>query len=656
MEKGWYWKVFFVVLLTAGATLYVLPTFTGDSLPDWYTGFFDKKVNLGLDLQGGSHLVLGVDVDKALEDKADQMARDFKELLREKRIGYAKIHRVPGTSDIQFELDDPGDVARFEKRVLEGYYNLEMVEPEEARPGLVRVAFEERYVAELKRNARDTARTTVENRVNEFRVAEPIIAFHGDTGILVQLPGMFDPERAKKLLGRTAQLEFRLVDDGASFFRDFKDQLPADIRLDYYTFEGPNDEPVTTSMLIARGKGTEGRERILDFLNDVDGIQKFLQDRSVDAKIVEQVVAIARGGMSPVERAQIMQLVRPVLSAAPAAPEEGAAAPAASTDLARFEKLLDGRLPGDRVVGFERSERELEVEYKTYLLHADVAMTGDYITDAVVRTDADTGQPEVGLDFDRTGAVLFEKLTGANVKRRMAIVLEGEVNSAPVIQTRIAGGKARITLGSSSGYDAALGEAQDLAMVLRAGALPAPVRILEERTVGPSMGEDARNQGAMAMLIGLALVLVFMMVYYGLAGVVADIALCLNALFLMAIMAGLGATLTLPGMAGIVLTMGMAVDANVIINERVREELAAGKTPRAAVDAGYSRAFWTIFDANFTTIISTVVLWSYGSGPIQGFAVTLFIGVIVSMFTAIVVTRLFMDYLTIKRKVERLSV
>jgi preprotein translocase subunit SecD len=193
-------------------------------------------------------------------------------------------------------------------------------------------------------------------------------------------------------------------------------------------------------------------------------------------------------------------------------------------------------------------------------------------------------------------------------------------------------------------------------MVLRAGALPAPVRILEERTVGPSMGEDARKQGTLALLLGMVLVVVFMVIYYRLSGVVSDVALVLNALFIIAIMAGLGAALTLPGIAGIVLTLGMAVDANVIINERIREELAAGKTPRAAVDAGYSRAFWTIFDANFTTIISTVVLWSYGSGPIQGFAVTLFIGVIVSMFTAIFVTRLFMDYLTIKLKVERLSV
>jgi protein-export membrane protein SecD len=458
MEKAWYWKVVFVLALVVGATLYSLPTFVPDSLPEWYTGFFDKRVNLGLDLQGGSHLVLGVDVDKALEDKADQMASDFKELLREKRIPFSRIYRVPGSSDIQFELENPDDLRRFEKRALEGYYNLKMTDPEEKRPGLARVTFDEKYVEELRRNARDQARSTVENRVNEFRVAEPIIAPHGENGILVQLPGMFDPERAKKLLGRTAQLEFRVVDDASPFFRSLKDELPSDIRLDFYTYQGPNDEPVTLYYLLVRGKGVEGRERILDFLNNVSALERFLQERNVDAGIVAEVVSIAKGGLSPAERAQIMLLVRPLLAAEPPAPEtEGEARPAAATtDLARFEKVLAGRVPEGRLVGFEKNEQQLEVEYKTYLLDAAVAMTGDYITDAVVRPDADTGRPEVGLDFDRTGAVLFEKLTGAHVKERMAIVLEGDVVFAPVIQTRIAGGKARITMGSGGGYDQSL--------------------------------------------------------------------------------------------------------------------------------------------------------------------------------------------------------
>jgi preprotein translocase subunit SecD len=327
-----------------------------------------------------------------------------------------------------------------------------------------------------------------------------------------------------------------------------------------------------------------------------------------------------------------------------------------SKDTMRLEKLLQGKIPEGRMIGFERTERQLEVEFRTYYLVAEVAMTGDYITDARVSNDPETGSPEVSLTFDRTGANLFETLTGENVKKRMAIVLEGEVASAPVIQTRIAGGRARITLGSTRDYNEALSEARDLAVVLRAGAMPAPVRILEERTVGPTMGEDARRQGTLALAIGLALVIFFMVVYYRISGIVADLALLLNALFIMAVMAAFQATLTLPGIAGIILVIGMAVDANVIINERIREELHSGKTVRAAVDAGYGRAFWTIFDANFTTLIAAVVLWSYGSGPIQGFAVTLFIGILASMFTAIFVTRIVIDWLVLKVKVERLSI
>ena len=680
MEKAWYWKVIFVLVLIVVSVLYLLPTFLPDAMPKWYTDFFKKKINLGLDLQGGIHLVLGVEVDKALEDKADQYVGDFKETLKEKRISYKKVFRVPGTWDVQFELDDPGDEKKLRKRILAGYHNLKVVEQEETVPGVVRVTFHEEYVKELRKNARDQSRVTVRNRVDELGVAMPTIAPHGEEGILVQLPGMFDPERAKKLLGRTAQLEFKMVDDKSDFIRNLKSKLPEGIKIDYYTYSGPNDEPVTESFLIARGKGNEGKNQLLDFFNNVNEIEAFLKEKNVDKKVTEQIVTLARSDITPKERKEILDLARPLLTSAvtpppvkkeapkeeakkeekkeEAEPEktEPAKSPAPANDLAEFERLLRGKVPESREIGFGRKEAQLEVEYRTYYLHSEVALTGDYITDASVRPDSETGQPEVGLNFDRTGATKFEKLTGAHVRERMAIVLEGEVSSAPVIQTRIGGGRARITLGATRNYNEALAEAQDLAVVLRAGALPAPVRILEERTVGPTMGEDARQQGVYALGIGLILVIIFMLIYYKISGAVADLALVLNAVFILAILAAFQATLTLPGIAGIILTIGMAVDANVIINERVREELHAGKTPRAAVDAGYSRAFWTIFDANFTTLIAAVVLWSYGSGPIQGFAVTLFIGILASMFTAIFVTRLVMDYLTIKLKVERLSV
>jgi protein-export membrane protein SecD len=696
MEKAWYWKVIFVLVLIIGSVLYLLPTFLPDAMPKWYTDFFKKKINLGLDLQGGIHLVLGVEVDKALEDKADQYVGDFKEALKEKRISFKKVFRFPGTWDIQFELDDPGDEKKLRKRILAGYANLKVVEPEEPVPGLVRVTFHEEYVKELRKNARDQSRVTVRNRVDELGVAMPTIAPHGEEGILVQLPGMFDPERAKKLLGRTAQLEFKMVDDKSDFLKKLKDRLPEDIKIDYYTYSGPNDEPVTEAFLIAKGKANKGKNKLQDFFNNVSEIEEFLKENNVDKKVSEQIVTLASKGITPKERKQILDLATPHLSSGKkeevkeekkeeakeeekeevkkeevkeekkeeAKKEEKkeeavpvpAPVPESAGDLAELERLLRGKIPEGREIGFGRKEAQLEVEYRTYYLYSEVALTGDYITDASVRPDSETGQPEVALNFDRTGATKFEKLTGAHVRERMAIVLEGEVSSAPVIQTRIGGGSARITLGATRNYNEALAEAQDLAVVLRAGAMPAPVRILEERTVGPTMGEDARRQGIYALGIGLILVILFMVIYYRTSGMVADLALILNAVFILAVLAAFQATLTLPGIAGIILTIGMAVDANVIINERVREELHAGKTPRAAVDAGYSRAFWTIFDANFTTLIAAVVLWSYGSGPIQGFAVTLFIGILASMFTAIFVTRLVMDYLTIKVKVERLSV
>jgi protein-export membrane protein SecD len=710
MEKAWYWKIIFVLVLVVGSVLYLLPTFLPDALPKWYTDFFEKKINLGLDLQGGIHLVLGVEVDKALEDKADQYVGDFKDALKEKRISFRKVFRVPGVWDIQFELDDPADEKKLRKRILAGYNNLKVVEPEDPVPGVVRVTFREEYVKELRKNARDQSRVTVRNRVDELGVAMPTIAPHGEEGILVQLPGMFDPERAKKLLGRTAQLEFKIVDDKGDFLKKLKADLPEGIKIDYYSYSGPNDEPVTEAFLIARGKGTQGKNRLMDFFNNVAEIEAFLDEKKVDKKVSEQIVTLARKGITPKERKEILDLARPYLAAAgnpqpvkedeqvkkeaeenqaeekpekqakenveskkeeevekkeaatpPAVPKtepkaKEAQARSRSADFAELERLLRGKVPDGREIGFKRTEAQLEIEYRTYYLYSEVALTGDYITDASVRPDSETGQPEVSLNFDRTGAKMFEKLTGAHVRERMAIVLEGEVSSAPVIQARIGGGSARITLGATRNYNEALAEAQDLAVVLRAGAMPAPVRILQERTVGPTMGEDARRQGTYALGIGLILVILFMLIYYRVSGAVADLALILNAVFILAVLAAFQATLTLPGIAGIILTIGMAVDANVIINERVREELHSGKTPRAAVDAGYSRAFWTIFDANFTTLIAAVVLWSYGSGPIQGFAVTLFIGILASMFTAIFVTRLVMDYLTIRLKVEKLSV
>ena len=294
---------------------------------------------------------------------------------------------------------------------------------------------------------------------------------------------------------------------------------------------------------------------------------------------------------------------------------------------------------------------ETQRQSKTpFLLKKRTLLTGAYLTDARVQIDSQYNTPYVSLDFDKKGARIFERITGDNVNKRLAIVLDQNVASAPVIQEKIAGGQARIT-GNFS-----MEEARDLAIVLRAGALPAPVDILEERTVGPSLGADSIRAGLISMCIGGILVVLFMILYYKGSGIIADFALALNIVLIAGGLASFQATLTLPGIAGIILTIGMAVDANVIIFERIREELALGRTPRAAVDAGYERATLTILDANITTLIAAVVLGQFGTGAVRGFAVTLSLGVIASMFTALVMSRMIFDYILKTRKVKTVSI
>ncbi len=297
--------------------------------------------------------------------------------------------------------------------------------------------------------------------------------------------------------------------------------------------------------------------------------------------------------------------------------------------------------------------------YRTYLLHSKTELTGESVIDARALMDqspGNGGRPYVSLNFDANGARDFERITGENVGNRMAIVLDETVNSAPVIQSRIGGGRAQITLGSNKNYQELVQEANDLALVLKAGALPAPVTIGEERTVGASLGPELIKRGSFAVALGVLLVVLFVLVYYRASGVIVNIALALNALIILAAMAAFNATLTLPGIAGFVLSLGMAVDANVLINERIREEMRLGKTLRAAIEAGYDRAFWTIFDSNVTTLIAGFVLLNYGSGPVRGFAVMLIIGILASMFTALVVTRLIFDWLVVGRGLKSISV
>jgi SecD/SecF fusion protein len=468
-------------------------------------------------------------------------------------------------------------------------------------------------------DAMDRALEVIRNRIDQFNVSEPSIQREGDNRIIVQLPGLQDEERAKSLLGRTALLEFVPVEPAEQVDIVFRsiDRALADT-------------------MTAHGELTE------------------LPDQA-DPGYQAAVLAREHPFSS---RARYMQTV-PYFS------EE--IVPWAQQQLARLDlNALLPRDPADPLVPRVRlgwSEQTMTLEdgaaYRPlYVLARDPLMTGTVISSAEVRPGLDEDNPNspgVSLRMNRQGGRTFAQYTGEHVGDYLAIVLDGKVQSAPVIRDRIpAGTPASITGGFSDE------EARDLAIVLRAGKLPAPMTIEEERTVGPSLGRDSVAQGVRAMIIGFLAVVLFMVIYYKLSGVLAIVALVANLFALVAIMSILPVdpkpALTLPGLAGIILTIGMAVDANVLILERIKEEIRNQKTIRAAIRDGYDRAFLTILDSNLTTLIAAGVLWKFGTGPVRGFAVTLALGIIASMFTAIVATRVVYDFITVKWNIKRLSV
>ncbi len=596
MSRGWYLRFLIVMGVLSGGAYLLYPSYYFyfkatpeekesnvkfcEALPKWAAC---TKFNLGLDLQGGVHLVMGVRVDKAVEQRADRVAERLREDLKEQGFAYTRIDRPRDTPSIVVTLAAETDVGAVQRHLRKQFPVL--VETRRSDATLT-LDLDPDTVKEAKDSAVEQAIKTIRNRADRLGVTEPTIARRGEDNVLIQLPGVEDPERAIELIGRTAQLEFKIVDEKASWVLDEipAEALPANVKRLEDSVRGPNDEPLREVFFeLAEGKEAE------------------------------------------------------VLA------------------------LVESKLPSDRVLAFgepkaAQAAGALPV-VRTYVLNARPGITGDYLGDARVEQNPDLPTDfYVSMTFDPQGAKIFEKLTEDNVRRRMAIVLDGKVNSAPVIQEKIGGGSARITLGSAANAQARFNEARDLTLVLKAGALPAPVEIREKRQVGKSLGEEAIKQGSLASVMGGIAVVLFMLIYYRASGALADAALALNLLLLLAALSMFGATLTLPGIAGIALTIGMAVDANVIICERIREELRIGKTPRAAVESGYSRAFRAIFDSNLTTLIAGVVLYQYGSGPVRGFAVTLMAGIVISMFTAIVVTRLVYDFATTKWRLRTLSI
>ncbi len=515
------WQQLLVLAVVVLGLVFVSPNFlareTAEGLPGWVPS---QQINLGLDLQGGSYLLLEIDLDEVAREQLDNLIESLRIDLRRAKIGYTNLG-VDGQA-VAFQVRDQANLQQA-RDILRNSADQLLIESAEG--GVLKASFTPQAMRDRQAGIVQQSIEIVRRRIDETGTREPSIQQQGDQRILVQLPGVRDPERIKSLLGKTAKLTFRFVDETA--------------------------------------------------------------------------------------------------------PIDGSRVPAGSELLSSDE--LDP-------LGNPRR----------YVIKKRIMVGGDSLTDAAATFQ--DGQPVVSFTFDGVGAKRFADATRQNVGRAFAIVLDDTVISAPVIREPILGGRGIIS-GSFTSQ-----EVQDLALLLRAGALPAPLTILEERTVGPGLGADSIAAGKIASILGMIFVVVFMGTIYGLFGLMANVALILNLVLIMAALSGLQATLTLPGIAGIVLTIGMAVDANVLIFERIREEIREGRGPVTAIDAGYRRAMTTIIDSNLTTLIAALLLFQFGTGPVKGFAVTLAIGLITSMFTAIMLTRLLVVTWLRRRKPQALAI
>jgi len=518
----------------------------------WRNVWPGKGIRLGLDLQGGMYLILKVNLPKAVDNQLNAAVSDLKTALQ--RSQTALTTESVGFNRVGLRVENLAAADALRRTLAADFPNLQVISSSEQPQSLhVDVGLAARQVQYIQKNAVAQSLEVIRNRIDQFGVVAPVILQRGSDEIVVELPGIKEPERALALIGRTAQLEFKLVDAAAEV--DLSALIAAALR---------------------SGRLQEGYNH-------------------------EQLNRALKGEIPPEDEAYIERRV-------------------------------------NRDTG--------EVSLVPMLLRKRTVMTGAALQTAQMEIGGNFNEPYVSLTFNSRGAQLFYSITQENVGRQLAIILDGVVQSAPVIREPISGGRAQIT----GQFSAA--EASDLAIALRAGALPAPVDIVENLTIGPSLGQDSIHKGIAATLLGMILVVAFMALYYRISGVIANMALLLNLLLMLAALSLFGATLTLPGIAGVVLSIGMAVDSNVLIFERMREEFALQKPLWSAVDGGYHKAFWTIVDSHVTTLITAFALFLFGTGPIKGFAVTLIIGVVFNLFTALFGTRAVYDFLRFKRRIH----
>lgn len=545
------------------AVLWLLPNFINTHGKDWLP---QKKLNYGLDIQGGLHLVMGVDVNGVVGESAARLAQSLKSELAKDGASITDV-RVSKAAEGEVQILATGEAKAKAVKFIEERYST-MLQKMEDVEGSVSFRYLETYMRDYKDKVIHQAIETIRNRIDEFGVAEPSISQQGADRILVQLPGMADAEKAKALINTAAKLDFMMVLD---------DKAVPDLQALVNEAEKAGQYNLTT-------------------LKYSDYVTKLNQD-------------------------------------------------------------LKSKIPANAMVIFEKADNavSLEAGRVPFLVTTDTGLGGGDLDDAYVSFN-EYGAPEVALSFNAAGGAKFKSLTGASIGKRMAVVLDKVVKTAPQIQTQIGDGRAVITLGGGLDRQKSMDEAKMISTALRAGALPASLEQLEERRIGPSLGADAIKKAQLGSYVGAILILLFMAFRYKGMGLVTDLSMIFNILIMFALLSSLGATLTLPGIAGIALTVGFAVDANVLINERIREELAAGASFAMAVKEGYSRAMSAILDSNVTTAATAVVLLYFGTGPVRGFAVTLLAGLVTTLFANVFLSKVFVDTLIYRFNVKKMSV
>jgi preprotein translocase subunit SecD len=551
-------------LAIALAVAFILPNFKDTSKIAWWPA---KKLNYGLDIQGGIQLVMGADIESVINTTVVRQTTALKSEFEKENIsikGFTTTNASSGAFDIL--VSSAADAKKIEEQLAKNHAGSIQVMSSNAEK--VEVKYYDAYMLDQKQTIIKQAIETIRNRIDEFGVAEPQISQQGSDRILVQLPGMADAEQAKQLINTTAKLDFMIVNY------------------------------------------TKTPEEIRQLVNEAE-----------------------KAGNYSMKTLKYTEYV------------------------AKLNADLKGKIPEKTVIYFEKRDdaKNMEIGSTPLLLETDTDLTGDALDNAAVSFDQ-YGAPEVALRFNPAGSIKFGDLTEKNVKKQMAVVLDKVVKTAPTINGKIPNGSAVITLGRGGDRQNTMDEAKLIATSLRAGALPVTLEQLEERRVGPSLGLDALKKARMAAMIGAIIIMIFMLVYYRGMGVITDVTLLLNVFFIIAILGSLGATLTLPGIAGMALTFGFAVDANVLINERIKEEFKAGMSIQSAIKEGYARAMSAIIDSNITTASTALVLLYFGTGPVRGFAVTLLAGLVTTLFANVFISKVIVDNLVYKFGVKKLSV